>query len=94
MKKLLIIFALFSAPAQAQDINYYARDFPMFAEQDKGSAVERAYNNYIKAADANAKVLAKRKTVEPVIRVEGMIVVQVRVDDGRYRPVCPYNNCR
>lgn len=97
MRKLLLVLALFSAPAMAQqteEINYYARDFPQFAEQDKGSNIERSYNAYIKAAEANAKVLAKRKTVEPVIRVEGTIVVQVRVDDGRYRPVCPYNNCR
>lgn len=98
MRNILIALALVSTPALAQqqteEINYYARDFPSFAAQDAGSEIERAYNNYIKAADANAKVLAKRKTVEPIIRVEGTIVVQVRVDDGRYRPRCPYNNCR
>ncbi len=102
MKKLLFVLALFSTPVYAQEpvketteeINYYARDFPQWAEQDKGSAVERSYNRTIAANDAYAKVKAQRKETVPVIRVEGTIVVQVQVDDGRYRPRCPYNNCR
>lgn len=102
MRKLLFVLVLFSAPVYAQEpaketpqeINYYAKDFPSFYAENPGSEIEKKYNAYIRAADANAKVLAKRKHVEPVIRVEGTIVVQVRVDDGTYRPVCPYNNCR
>lgn len=93
MKKFFIIIALFSTPAYAQDINYYAKDFPKFYAENPGSEVERAYNAYIKAAEANAKVLAKRKVQVPVVRVEGTIVVQVRVDDGKYRPVCSYGSC-
>jgi len=104
MKKLLFVLALFSGPVYAQEpvketpqeINYYARDFPQWAEQDKGSAVERAYNRFIVASDNHAKALAACKSCKetPVVKVEGTIVVQVRVDDGRYRPRCPYNNCR
>jgi hypothetical protein len=102
MKKILIALALIATPVFAQEpvketteeINYYARDFPQWAERDKGSAVERSYNRSIAAFDNYAKVRAQRKETVPVIRVEGTIVVQVRVDDGTYRPVCPYNNCR
>lgn len=96
MKKFFIFLAMIASPAMAQEpeeINYYARDFPMFAEADRGSEIERKYNNYIKAADAHAKVLAKRKVQEPVIRVEGTIVVKVRIDDGYYRPTCSYGSC-
>jgi len=100
-KSLLIVLALIASPAYAQEpaeINYYARDFPEFynnpnkTEQDL--RIERAYNRTIKADDELAKVKAQRKETVPVIRVEGTIVVQVQVDDGRYRPRCPYNNCR
>jgi hypothetical protein len=102
MKKILIALALIATPVFAQEpvketteeINYYARDFPQWAERDKGSAVERSYNRSIAAFDNYAKVRAQRKETAPVVRVEGTIVVQVRVDDGTYRPVCPYNNCR
>lgn len=94
MKKFLILLALIATPAFAQDINYYARDFPQWAERDKGTEIERAYNATIKAGDEEAKVLAKRKPVTPTIKVEGTIVVEVRVNDGRYHPRCPYNNCR
>lgn len=95
MNKFFIFLALIATPAYAQqEINYYARDFPQWAERDKGTEIERSYNDAIKAADENAKVMAKSKNVTPTIRIEGTIVVQVRVDDGRYRPVCPYNNCR
>ena len=102
MKKILIALALIATPVFAQEpvketteeINYYARDFPQWAERDKGSAVERSYNRSIAAFDNYAKVRAQRKETAPVVRVEGTIVVQVRVDDGTYRPRCPYNNCR
>ena len=95
MKNILILFALIATPAYAQEeINYYARDFPQWAERDKGSEIERAYNRTIAASDVEAKVLAKRKPVTPTIKVEGTIVIEVRVDDGRYRPRCSYNNCR
>lgn len=102
MKKILLAFALVASPVFAQEsakettqeINYYARDFPQWAERDKGSAVERSYNRSIAASDNYAKVRAQRKETVPVVRVEGTIVVQVQVDDGRYRPRCPYNNCR
>lgn len=102
MREFLIALTLVASPVVAQEpaketteeINYYARDFPSFYAANPGSEIEKKYNAYIRAADANAKVLAKRKHVEPVIRVEGTIVVQVQVDDGRYRPRCPYNNCR
>ena len=102
MNKLFILLALITSPVYAQEpaketpqeINYYARDFPQWAERDKGSAVERSYNRSIAAFDNYAKVRAQRKETVPVVRVEGTIVVQMRVDDGTYRPVCPYNNCR
>lgn len=94
MKKFLIFLALIATPAYAQEINYYARDFPQWAERDKGTEIERAYNRTIAASDVEAKVLAKRKPITPTIKVEGTIVVEVRVDDNRYRPRCPYNNCR
>lgn len=97
MNKFFIFLALIASPAYAQqveEINYYARDFPQWAERDKGSAIEQAYNNSIKSSDAYAKVLAKRKTTEPVIRVEGTIIVRIQVNDNRYRNRCPYNDCR
>lgn len=102
MHKFLIVLALVASPVYAQEpaketteeINYYARDFPQWAERDKGSEIERAYNRSIAASDNYAKVRAQRKETVPVVRVEGTIVVQVQVDDGRYRPRCPYNNCR
>ena len=96
MRKFLIALAFIATPAFAQEpeeINYYARDFPMFAEADKGSAIEKAYNRTVKANDEYAKVIAKRKVQQPVIKVEGTIVIQVRVDDGRYRPTCSYGSC-
>lgn len=102
MTKFLAILALFATPVcaqepvkeQTEEINYYARDFPQWAERDKGTAIERAYNRSIAANDRYAQVRAQRKETVPVVRVEGSIVVEVRVDDGRYRPRCPYNNCR
>jgi hypothetical protein len=105
MNKLFILLALITSPVYAQEpvketteeINYYERDFPMSVGQPKTEQmlrIERAYNRSIAASDNYAKVRAQRKETVPVIRVEGTIVVQVRVDDGTYRPVCPYNNCR
>jgi type IV secretory pathway protease TraF len=105
MRKILIALALalVATPVSAQEtaeINYYARDFPSFANKPNRTAqeleIERAYNRAIAASDNHAKALAACKscTTPPVIRVEGTIVVEVRVDDGRYRPRCPYNNCR
>lgn len=102
MRKFLIALALIASPAYAQEpaktetkeINYYARDFPQFYAANPGSEVERAYNRSIAANDAYAKVRAQRKEPTPVVRVEGTVVVEVRIDDGRYRPRCPYNNCR
>ena len=97
MKYLILIIALIAGPAYAQEINYYERDFPESVGQPKTEQmlrVERSYNRSIAAFDNYAKVRAQRKETVPVIRVEGTIVVQVQVDDGRYRPRCPYNNCR
>ncbi len=102
MKKLFTLLALIATPVFAQEpaqetpkeINYYARDFPSFYAANPGSEVEKSYNRSIAANDAYAKVRAQRKETVPVIKVEGTIVVQVQVDDGRYRPRCPYNNCR
>jgi hypothetical protein len=102
MRKLLFVLVLFSGPVYAQapakentqEINYYALDFPSFYAANPGSEVEKSYNRVIAANDKLAKIKAQRKETVPVIRVEGTIVVQVRVDDGLYRPICPYNNCR
>jgi hypothetical protein len=102
MNKLFILLALIASPVFAQEpvketpqeINYYAKDFPSFYAANPGSEIEKSYNRSIAANDAYAKIKAQRKETVPVIRVEGTIVVQVQVDDGRYRPRCPYNNCR
>ena len=97
-KLFLILLALIASPVYAEEINYYQRDFPMFANNpnrtEQDLRIEEAYNRTVKANDELAKVRAQRKETVPVIRVEGTIVVQVQVDDGRYRPRCPYNNCR
>lgn len=81
MRKFLFALALVASPAIAQEpeeINYYARDFPQWAERDKGSEVERAYNRSIAASDRHAKALAACKACkpQPVIRVE--VTVEVR----------------
>jgi hypothetical protein len=89
MKKILIALALVASPVVAQEpaketteeINYYARDFPQWAEQDKGSAIERSYNRTIAANDNHAKALAACKACNkpPVIRVEVEVNVTHRV---------------
>ena len=97
MKYLILTIALIASPVYAEEINYYERDFPSAAGQPKTEQmlrIEQAYNRTIAANDNYAKVRAQRKETVPVIRVEGTIIVQVQVDDGRYRPRCPYNNCR
>lgn len=97
-KLLLILLALIATPVYAQEINYYQRDFPNMANKPNRSEqeleIERAYNRSVAASDRYAQVQAQRKETVPVIRVEGTIVVQVQIDDGRYRPRCPYNKCR
>ena len=87
MRKFLIALALVATPAVAQEpiketteeINYYARDFPQWAERDKGSAVERSYNRSIAAFDNYAKVRAQRKETVPVIKVEVEVNVNHRI---------------
>lgn len=93
MRKFLIALALVATPAFAQqqpeeEINYYARDFPSFAEADRGSAVERNYNEYIRASERHAKALAACKSCNqpPVVRVEGTINVNVRITHTRRKP--------
>jgi hypothetical protein len=100
MKKLLFVLALFSTPVFAQEpaqepakettqeINYYAKAFPSFYAENPGSEIEKKYNAYIRAADANAKALAECKSCNqpPVVRVEGTINVNVRITQPRRNP--------
>ena len=92
MKKLLLfVLALFSGPVYAQElvketteeINYYQRDFPMFANNpnrtEQDLRIEQAYNRTVAASDNYAKVRAQRKETVPVIRVEVEVNVTHRV---------------
>jgi hypothetical protein len=108
MRKLLFVLALFSGPVYAQQSQLTPQQLElqrMMIENQKkidnfdypdNEKIKKSVEAYLKAADEHAKALAACKTCvkQPTYRVEGTIVVQVRVDDGRYRPVCPYNNCR
>ena len=95
MKKFLIALALIATPALAQqteEVNYYARDFPQWAEQDKGSAVERSYNEFMKASQKNAKFLATCKTCKP--EPKKITIPAIRIPkDNTYAPICAYGTC-